>query len=58
MKSLYNYILEKKETRYIKHRNGHWVVISAKTGKPWPGEYKTADDAKAALAAYHIHGGC
>lgn len=32
-----------------------WRVISNKTGKLWPAEYDTEQDAKDALAAYHMH---
>jgi hypothetical protein len=36
-----------------KKKNGKWMVISNKTGKPWNAEYDTEEKAKAAIAAYH-----
>ncbi len=38
-----------------KKENGKWGVISNKTGKFWSADYDTEDDAKKALAAYHIN---
>lgn len=36
-----------------KDKNGKWRVISNKTGKYWPQEYKSEESAKNALSAYH-----
>lgn len=38
-----------------KKSNGSWGVISNKTGKLWPANYKTKGSARKALAAYHIN---
>lgn len=40
-----------------KKKNGKWMVISNKTGKPWNAEYDTEEKAKAAIAAYHAQRG-
>lgn len=39
----------------IKKVGSYYRVISNKTGKLWPGKYKTREDAKGALAGYHMH---
>jgi hypothetical protein len=35
-------------------RGGKWRVMSNKTGKLWPQEYDTKEDAQGAIAAYHM----
>ena len=41
-------------TGCTKKVDGKWRVVSNKTGKLWPAHYKTEQDAKDALAAYHV----
>tara|TARA_R100001443_G_scaffold117329_1_gene141411 strand:- start:293 stop:1309 length:1017 start_codon:yes stop_codon:yes gene_type:complete len=33
--------------------DGDWEVVSGKTGKPWPQDFKTKKSAKAAIRGYH-----
>jgi len=40
-----------------KKPNGSWGVMSNKTGKWWPANYKTKKDAEDGLKAYHVHKG-
>lgn len=42
------------ESGCVKKVGSDWRVISNKTGKLWPAKYKSEEDAKAALSAYHV----
>lgn len=55
-----NFLNEKKDGKCpksgcVKKVGDKWRVISNKTGKLWPAEYDTEDDAKAGLAAYFVN---
>lgn len=39
------------------NKDGDWKIISNKTGKDWPQNYKSKDNAEAALDAYHANKG-
>lgn len=41
------------ENKYIKKKpNGKWGIISAKTGKFWPADFDSEEDAEAGWGAY------
>lgn len=42
------------ESGCVKEVGGKWRVISNRTGKLWPAEYETKEDAQGAIAAYHM----
>lgn len=56
--TLYNEIMNedgKCKGSCIKHIEGKWRIVSAKTGKLWPAKYDSREKALEALKAYQFH---